>query len=68
MEKQRSSDLINRADVANALTAAFLQGGDAPTLLAVAVSLGVSDCFLGNCQRLEKERVKFTLGPASESP
>ena len=68
MEKLLTSNLINRADVANALTAAFVQGGDEPTLLAVAVSLGVSDYFLNNCRRLEKKRVKFTLGPISESP
>jgi hypothetical protein len=48
---------LYKGDILAILVSSFLQGGDKPTLFALAVGFGVDRDFRQECARLENQRV-----------
>ena len=53
----RGSSLVHRADILAILVSSFLQGGDRPTLMALAVAFSLDRDFMNEVKRLEDQRV-----------
>ena len=62
----KPSELVHRTDILSSLVASFLQGGDRPTLMALAVAFGVNQQFIAECRRLQDQRT-IALEPGGES-